>query len=431
MGNKEFRHVPQVFFDAITFLAQALPKRSIPTWLELLFGTMLTRAGFVTEAYLAINPRRHWTSYYKWLQNGKWSWVSLGLQTARLALREVSDKRCFVSIDDTIVLRTSSKAPESLIHHQHGNKANRPDYVRGQNWVSIALSISKQCRSLSIPILSRLPRTTGNGGKLVAAKTLLRACRHLFAQKIVTVLLDSWYMRKTLIFTAQAMNYQVIGQVRKDTALFLPPPPPCGKRGRPRKYGDKITQEMMSDLPETCQRLFIYGDWHTVRYRSATVLARFLNGQAVKAVWVQMEREDGSLRQQRMILSTDLSLSPESIIYAYELRWSIENMFYEIKNRWGWNETWQQARQVLHRWVQIISTAYAVLKLMAHMGGEELQKLTSLSPWRAKHKITAGRVRQGMERIFRQIDIRALWDSKSQIFGPKNNSINPNNPESS
>ena len=71
MGNKEFRHVPQVFFDAITFLAQALPKRSIPTWLELLFGTMLTRAGFVTEAYLAINPRRHWTSYYKWLQNGK------------------------------------------------------------------------------------------------------------------------------------------------------------------------------------------------------------------------------------------------------------------------------------------------------------------------------------------------------------------------
>ena len=49
---------------------------------------MLTQAGFVTEAWLAIKPKRHWTSYYKWLQNGKWSWVALGLQTARFALRQ-------------------------------------------------------------------------------------------------------------------------------------------------------------------------------------------------------------------------------------------------------------------------------------------------------------------------------------------------------
>ena len=67
MDDKGYCHIPNALFDAITFLAQALPKRSVPTWLELLFGAMLTKAGFVTEAYLAINPKRHWTSYYKWL----------------------------------------------------------------------------------------------------------------------------------------------------------------------------------------------------------------------------------------------------------------------------------------------------------------------------------------------------------------------------
>jgi len=52
-------------------LAQALPKRSVPTWLELLFGAILTQTGVVTDAWLAISPRRHWTSYYKVKNIGK------------------------------------------------------------------------------------------------------------------------------------------------------------------------------------------------------------------------------------------------------------------------------------------------------------------------------------------------------------------------
>ena len=64
MDDKGYRNIPNALFESITFLAQALPKRSVPTWLELLFGAMLTQAGFVTEAWLAIKPRRHWTSYY-------------------------------------------------------------------------------------------------------------------------------------------------------------------------------------------------------------------------------------------------------------------------------------------------------------------------------------------------------------------------------
>jgi hypothetical protein len=57
---------PKAVFDGITFLAQALPKRSVPTFLELLFGAMLTQTGLVADALLAIDPLRHWTSSYKW-----------------------------------------------------------------------------------------------------------------------------------------------------------------------------------------------------------------------------------------------------------------------------------------------------------------------------------------------------------------------------
>jgi hypothetical protein len=419
MDDKGYRHIPNALFDAITFLAQALPKRSVPTWLELLFGAMLTQAGFVTEAYLAITPRRHWTSYYKWLQQGHWSWVALGLQTGRLALRHIRGKRCFLVIDDTVVFRCSKKAPESRIHHQHGQKANRPTYVRGQNWVSLALTVSQDWRSLAIPVLSRLSRTTGNSGKLVAAITLLRVVKPLFQGHITTLLVDCWYMRKTLLLPAQKMGYQVIGQVRKDTTLYLSPPPHNGKRGRPRKYGDKLTTEKVAGIPMVSQKLFLYGRWQTLHYRSTEALAYFLGGQPVRAVWAQMEQADGSLCQPRLFLCTDLSLSAARILLAYGRRWSIEDLFNQLKNRWGWKESWQQTRQVLHRWTQILSTSYALPQLLALQGGRQVQELADLSPWRAKQPITAGRVRQGLSKIFRYVDIRSHWNPKLGKFEPQ------------
>jgi len=416
MEPKGYRPIPQPLLDAITFLAQALPKRSVPTWLELLFGAMLTQAGFVTEAWLAINPRRHWTSYFKWLQKGRWSWVALGLQTTRLALKWVSPHRCFVAMDDTLIFRSSRKAPESRIHHQHGSKANRPDYVRGQNWVTLALTLSQGLRSLAVPVLSRLPRTTGNSGKLVAAKTLLRVAAPLFQGRRVTLLVDSWYMRKTLIFPALSLGYQVIGQVRKDTALYRPPPEPDGRRGRPRKYGEKLTPERVAELPVMTRKLFLYNAWRTVHYRSAETLAYFLEGRRVRVIWSQIENEDGSLRAPRLILCTDLALSAPVILSAYGRRWSIEDLFNQLKNRWGWKDAWQQTRHVLHRWTQMLSTSYAVPQLLALQNNEDIQELATLSPWRRRQPITAGRVRQGLARIFRHVDIRRHWNPTSRKF---------------
>jgi L-lactate permease len=98
------------------------------------------------------------------------------------------------------------------VHHQHGNKINRPIFVRGQSWVSLALTISKGFRSLGIPILSRLARRGGNSGKLVAARTLLRFVAPLFQGLQTFLLMDSWYMRCNLITYAMENGLAVIGQ---------------------------------------------------------------------------------------------------------------------------------------------------------------------------------------------------------------------------
>jgi hypothetical protein len=418
MDYKGYRHIPGALFDAITFLAQAVPKRSVPTFLELLFGAMLTQTGFVTDAVLAVDTVRHWNSYYKWLHFGKWSWVAIGRQTAHLALQMFPRRRWFLMIDDTIVFRSSKKAPGSAIHHQHGAKTNRPTFVRGQCWVTLALTLSKGFRSLGIPILSRLARQGGNSGKLVAAKTLLRVIAPLFQGLHTFLLMDSWYMRCSLISYALDHGLQVIGQVRRDTALFHLPE--CtGKRGRPRKYGDKVSTYWIEALPEVSMECFIYGKTQMVYYRSTVVLARFLKGKAVRIVWSQLVKDDGCRTKPSLILSTDTSLSAARVILNYGRRWSVEDLFNQLKNRWGWKETWQQSRQVLHRWVQILSVSYAIPQLLVLLDDAKVKTLASFSPWRLKQPVTAGRVRQGLQRFFGHVNIRAMWNPKSGKFGPQ------------
>ena len=119
MNNQKYVDIPVVLFNWSTFLAQALPIRSVPTFLELLFGAMLTQTGFVTEAWLAIDARRQWFSYYKWLEKGKWSWLALGRQMARLIAQQFGAENIFLVIDDVLVPRASRRAPGVCRHHQH------------------------------------------------------------------------------------------------------------------------------------------------------------------------------------------------------------------------------------------------------------------------------------------------------------------------
>ena len=417
MDKSGYRTIPRALFEYITFLVQALPIRSVPTFIELLTGAMLTQAGFVTQAWLAIDMHRHWTSYYKWLQKGKWSWIALGRQMLKLLLHFFPQSTWFFVIDDTIIFRASKKAPGSKFHHQHGSKANRPDFVRGQCWVSLAAVIGNRLNTAAIPILARLIRVTGNTSKLQATKTLIRVVAPLVGGRNVCFLMDCWYMRRTLLQYILTLGFNIIGQVRIDTALFTMPQR-SGERGRPRKYGVKYTPEVVAKMPETSVRLFLYGKKQLVHYRSAVVLARFLEGLKVQVVWLRFEKEDGTLTKARLILATDLTLNACDIITAYAKRWWIEVMFAQVKNNWGWKDAWQQTRQVLHRWLQILSIGYALPQLLVIKGGSQVQILADLAPWRIKQPITAGRVRLGLHRILGHVRIRHWWNQKSRKFEP-------------
>jgi len=113
---------------------------------------------------------------------------------------------------------------------------------------------------------------------------------------------------------------------------------------------------------------------------------------------------------------------------VYARRWAIEDVFNQLKNHWGWREAWKQSRQVLHRWTQILSVAYALPQLLAMYCGEQVQPLLGLTPWRKKDQVTAGLVRLGLQLIFGNVRVRSWWNPKWRKFQPQKHGLEDRNP---
>src|SRR6476660_1317307 len=68
--------VPPILTSLVAGLAAAVPRRARTTFTELLLGAATTRGGHVTDAILAAGLSRSWTSYYWFLQRGRWAWLA-------------------------------------------------------------------------------------------------------------------------------------------------------------------------------------------------------------------------------------------------------------------------------------------------------------------------------------------------------------------
>ena len=235
--------------------------------------------------------------------------------------------------------------------------------------------------------------------------------------KPVRVLFDAWFMRARLVLPLLSRKMQIMGQARRDTALFLPPVVSVKRgRGRPRKYGVKMTPEAIQALPTTEVKLTLYGKEQLIRLRSVVAMARFLKGTPVRAVWCEFYDQDQQCwSKARLLLATETALSAEEILRLYARRWGIEPLFHNLKRWWGVNNLWQQKRTVLELWMQIRSIAWTLVQLLS-LVVEETFPISAVAPWRDKQPLTGGLVAQWLRMEFTGLAFRDAFNQKSGIF---------------
>src|SRR4051794_35368120 len=351
---------PPILPPPVAGLAAAVPRRARTTFAELLLGAATTRGGHVTDAILAAGLSRSWTSYYWFLQRGRWAWLAVWRALLEALTTLFEPPVWHVVIDDTVVERISSRAPGSLVHHNHAAEPNRSRFLRGQGWLCLAAVVERGWRVGAVPLMLRLVRRGTQRGKLTSARFLVRLLGR------VRLLLDAWFTRARLIEAALADGHTVIGRVRRDLALYaVPRPPRRRRRGRPRKYGPRMTPERVEALPVHRSARILYGKLEVARYRTCRVAARFLKGRVVRAVWVRLERSDRP-GEERLLVCTDPDLPATEVVTSYAKRWSVEPLFAAVKHGWGLEDAWQRSRQVLMRWVTILAAGYALSQVLAY-----------------------------------------------------------------
>jgi hypothetical protein len=404
--------VPPILTTLVGRLAAAVPRRTRTTFTELLLGAATTRGGHVTDAILAAGLSRSWTTYYWFLQRGRWAWLAVWRALLE-ALKELFAPPVWhVVIDDTVVERISTGAPGSLIHHNHAAKPNRSRFLRGQGWLCLAAVVERGWKVGAVPLMLRLVRRGTHRGKLTSARFLLRLLGGRLGR--VRLLLDAWFMRARLIEAAVAGGHTVIGRARRDLALYaVPRPPRQRRRGRPRKYGPRMTPERVEALPIHRTARILYGGLEVAQYRTCRVAARFLKGRVVRAVWVRLERPDGA-GEERLLVCTDPDLPAPEVVTSYAKRWSVEPLFAAMKHGWGLKDAWQQSRQVLMRWVTILAAGYALSQMLAHADPARTPGLASPAPWRSPGTRTAGLIRAGLARLLHAVGPPALMPAISR-----------------
>ena len=408
--------IPPILASIIARLTAAVPARARSTFLDLLLGAAVSKGGHVTDAIVAGGLSRGWSTYYWFLEQGRWSWLRIWAALLEVLTMLFHPPVWYAVIEDSVVERVSTEAPGSLTHHNHNAKPNRPKFLRGQGWLCLAAVIERNAFAVgAVPLLLRLVRRGTNRGKLRSAGLLL----HLLGQRLghVRLLLDAWFMRAWLIHRALAAGHTVIGCVRRDLALFdVPKPPRKRRQGRPLKYGARLRPERVAALPEHRSAEILYGKLEVVRYRTGLVAARFLRGRVVRAVWVELERPDrrDKPRQQRRLICTDPVLSAQGVISGYAKRWSVESLFRNLKHGFGLKDAWQQSRQALMRWVTVLAVGYAIPQMLAFTDPVRLAGLAQPAPWRAPGTRTAGLIQAGIARILREVGrsvfIAAIWE---------------------
>lgn len=398
----------------ISFLLVAVPSRSRRTFGELLIGCMLSPEGWVTRAIGAIRREAHWTTYYKLLERAHVSVADLSIRLLQLVQWVFPAELVNLIIDDTLVPRNAKSGPGISIKHDHSHKTNRPTFLNSQCWVTLALVVRVRLGSaLTIPIRSWLVEESGQRGKLWVARQLIDSVRgHV---KDARLLIDAWFMRRSLILPLLEQRVRIIGQVRRDTALYFLPQPEPRRRGRKRKYGLRIDAAVLEALPAKVMELTLYGKAQSVRLRSVIAVARFLKGLPVRVVWCEMRQADDTWSRPRLILATETELSAPEVVQIYAERWGIEPLFHNLKRWWGVTNLWQQSKAALELWMQIRSTAYALTQLLALRLWESFPVM-DIAPWRKGAIITAGLFGQWLRIQFIGLRVRDAYNPKSGHF---------------
>ena len=293
--------------------------------------------------------------------------ITVGIATS-LIPDSLKDSTIFLTIDDTLQAKFGDKFDCFFKHFDHASK-NGNNFLKGHCFVSLAINIpvyyQGKVKILSLPIGYKIYEK--DKSKLQLASEMIQCVMENLKDFQVILLCDSWYSKGAILDTVKLYdNLELIAAVRSDTALFELPPAPTGKKGRPRKHGDKIDKANLSyeqsgdyhvATKEVMTRLFdksVYATVTTTNPEELTSVRLYIS--TVRPQEIKIFKDHDLMED-----SSNFKESEHLTLRAYGIRWNIEVIFYQHKFFWGFSNYMVRNKLAIERYVNLISIGFTLV----------------------------------------------------------------------
>ena len=268
-----------------------------------------------------------------------------------VAQREIE----FVKVAGRVILlgdhikipKEGRRMPGIQIVHQESENSGKGEYIEGHIHAQVSAVVSKEGNSRSLPLRTERQQSPPKieGTKKPDGDTLVTQMLNLVVvvmksikNATATVALDAYFAKASAFMAIDkcvdengARRLEIVTRGRDDTVGYMPPcPRPKGKRGRPPKYGSKVSLwNLFADMGRFSEAtLTLYGKPTKVQYRCLDLTWKPLD-RVVRFVVVS------SSLGKMILLCSDLNINPEDAITIFCLRFKIETSFDEQKNHNG------------------------------------------------------------------------------------------------
>jgi len=325
-----------------------------------------------TTVYRTSPRASHWTNYSRFLSRYRWSVPALSARLLELLidrcglwLDDQGRRRLCVVIDETIVAKSSKRLPGvAWQRNTHGGWC-RGTHILGHYWLMVGLLVRVAGRTMCLPVAFALYRQKKRcpadeyRTPCQVALALLQSLPWPSAPDLVrTVIADAGFADQHLLKWCAHHDFVALVRGRIDAQvhdLYVPQP----RRGRPRVWGAPLSlSDYALEERHFTQTIALYQTRTPVQLASVVGRHR-VSGLPMRFVILRTAAKDDAV-----IMSTDLSLTPREVAALYADRFAIEMTFRELKQHFGLGDYQVRLPEAMLRHVHLSGVACALAQLL-------------------------------------------------------------------